>query len=254
MNSKYRTQPFTIIHSASWGGIFAVYALLSRPDLFNAAIAATPWVIYDGDGRYMRDQETKKPLAWDRKAVRLGIRYRVFCASLADVFDTEVPEEWRADLFTLIETTPKLDWLLLTKRPKVAREFLTPRPVLPNVWLGTTVENQKMANLRVPLLLDTPATVRFLSMEPLLEEVDLYRGGFSFLHRIKSPTGKQHERLDWVICGGETGPHARDMNVAWARSLRDQCAGSSAAFFMKQMTRRAPIPADLLVREFPGGV
>ena len=193
----------------------------------------------------------KKPLAWDRKAARLGIRYRVFCASLADVFDAEVPDAWRVDLFVLIEATQNLDWLLLTKRPKVAREFLTARPVLPNVWLGATVVNQKMANLRVPLLLDTPAAIRFLSMEPLLEEVDLYRGGFSLLHCVKSPAGKQHTRLDWVIVGGESGPQARDMDPAWARSLRDQCAGSAAAFFFKQMTRKAAIPPDLMVREFP---
>lgn len=116
----------------------------------------------------------KQPLAWDRKAAKEGRRARVFCASLADVFDAEVDEAWRDDLFALIDQTPNLDWLLLTKRPAVARKVMPERP-RPNVWLGVTVEDQKMADLRIPLLLETPAAVRFLSMEPLLGPVDMKR-------------------------------------------------------------------------------
>jgi protein gp37 len=218
----------------------------------------------------------RKPLAWDRVARREGRRQRVFCASLADVFDTEVPTEWRADLFRLIEATANLDWLLLTKRPKVARDFLTPRLVSPNVWLGVTVENQKMAELRVPLLLDTPAAVRFLSCEPLLEAVDLrslrYDSGTRLpwsmrvnnekcsLNALRgvttwpgchfqSPTIKQRNyficdevygsegearRLDWVICGFESGPRFRPGNPDDARKLRDQCVAAGVPFLFKQ--------------------
>ncbi len=177
----------------------------------------------------------KKPLTWDRKAARLGIRPRVFCASLADVFDTEVDPIWRENLFTMIDLTPHLDWLLLTKRPKVAAEYFSGEPTPPNVWIGATVESQKMAQARIPHLMEINAPVRFLSMEPLLEPVQLRVG----------------ELPDWIIVGGESGPHARTMNPDWARELRELCASWDVPFFFKQMTRKGPIPADLMVREFP---
>ncbi len=140
----------------------------------------------------------KKPLEWNREALALAQRPRVFCASLADVFDHEVAVSWRVDLFTLIRQTPHLAWLLLTKRPENAASMIrgvhfsghapgdteglktqawaarwadgTPPE---NVWLGTTVEDQERANERIPKLLKVPAAVRFLSCEPLLERVDL---------------------------------------------------------------------------------
>ncbi len=233
----------------------------------------------------------KQPLAWNRKAAKEGVRYRVFCASLADVFDAEVPDEWRLDLFRLIVQTPWLDWLdwlLLTKRPKVAREFLsnfamapgksgflthngdTPRGwggtgeiihgvghdqqwPLPNVWLGTTVENQAMAEARILHLLATPAAVRFLSMEPLLGPVDLTAVPWSFngcsgetVKTINALTGNITVNdsvfgggggvvgLDWVITGGESGPGARPSHPDWFRSLRDQCAAAGVAYLHKQ--------------------
>ncbi len=203
-----------------------------------------------GPGRPRRQTSPanwKKPAAWDRKAARLGIRYRVFCASMADVFDAEVPAAWRLDLFKLIVATPNLDWLILTKRPKIAREFMRgfdPGPPA-NVWLGTSVENQKMADLRIPYLLDTPARVRFLSCEPLLGPVDI--GPFV----VKTPGYAYQYNLHWLIAGGESGRRARVMDPDCARSLRDQCSAAGVAFFMKQMGRRATIPPDLLVREFP---
>ena len=177
----------------------------------------------------------KKPLTWDRKASRLSIRYRVFCASLADVFDAEVDPMWRENLFTVIDLTPNLDWLLLTKRPKLAAEYFGSEPTPPNVWMGTTVESPKMAAARIPHLMRINAPVRFLSMEPLLEPVQLKIG----------------ELPEWVIVGGESGPGARTMNPDWARDLRDFCESWGVAFFFKQMTRKTPIPGDLKVREFP---
>lgn len=195
-----------------------------------------------------------KPLAWNRKAKAEGTRYRVFCASLADVFDNHksILPEWRADLWHLIDATPHLDWLLLTKRPQNIGRFMpnyshTER-IWPNVWLGTTVENQTEADRRIPHLLAVPAAVRFLSVEPMLGPVTI---------RDYLPYGDSGPLVDWVICGGESGPGARPMQIDWARSLRNQCKQAGVSFFMKQMggVRKpfAPIPDDLMIREFPNG-
>lgn len=164
----------------------------------------------------------RKPLAWDRAAHQTGTRPRVFCASLADVFDNHasIATEWRADLWQMIRATDDLDWLLLTKRPQNIAKMLPPdwADGWPNVWLGTTVENQTEADRRIPHLLAVPAAVRFLSCEPLLGPVDLMGA----------------HGIDWVICGGESGPGARPMQAVWARSLRDQCASAGVAFHFKQ--------------------
>lgn len=180
----------------------------------------------------------KAPLSWNRKAAKEGRRMRVFCASLADVFDTEVPDAWRDDLFALIDQTPNLDWLLLTKRPAVARKVMPPEP-RPNVWLGTTVEDQKMAEVRIPHLLETPATVRFLSMEPLLGSVDLTQWVHPFGGTDEAPCDRSccdtpRGPLHWVITGGESGPGARPTHPEWFRSIRDQCAAAGVPFLFKQ--------------------
>ncbi|WP_218243208.1 phage Gp37/Gp68 family protein [Comamonas fluminis] len=168
-------------------------------------------------------------------------RPRVFCASLADVFDNAVDPQWRADLFSLIAQTSNLDWLLLTKRignvkPMLAElahgsdpdlSLLDMMP-LPNVWLGATVVNQEEADRDIPKLLAMPAKVRFLSMEPLLGPVNLV----PYLYDIHLDNGEKP--VDWVIVGGETGPGARPMHPGWARSLRDQCAAANVPFLFKQ--------------------
>jgi protein gp37 len=156
-------------------------------------------------------------------------RQRVFCASLADVFeDRDELIAWREDLFKLIESTPNLDWLLLTKRPENI-EPMMPGPWFAkfpqNIWMGTTVENQKMANERILILVNIPAVVRFLSVEPLLENVDLHL---------------RKEYVNWVICGGESGKDARPMLPAWARSVRDQCREIDVPFFFKQWGEWGP--------------
>lgn len=200
----------------------------------------------------------RTPLSWDRAAKRDGFRRRVFCNSLSDVFDAEVPDAWRDDLFTLAQKTQHLDWLLLTKRPQVARKYFEPYRIKgppSNVWLGTTVEDQKMADLRIPILLSIPARVHFLSCEPPLGPIDLRR----WLPRFRDGGVRDFESdrpwgspfLDWIIAGGESGPHARPSHPDWFRSLRDQCQADGVAFFMKQMTNKGPIPTDLFVREFP---
>lgn len=211
----------------------------------------------------------RQPIKWNKRAARDGVRRRVFCASLADVFDNQAPEEWRMDLYALIGMTPHLDWLLLTKRPQNIAKFMPPTqgaPFFPNVWLGTTVENQEEADRRIPHLLAAPAAVRFLSCEPLLGPVQLhpswlpcpkcrgrgwYLEQFSDNHRtacaecirlsraagVTIERGQQATsgpRIDWVIAGGESGPNARPMHPDWARGLRDQCVAASVPFFFKQ--------------------
>ncbi len=188
----------------------------------------------------------KQPLRWNKNAERAGIRKRVFCASLADVFDNQVPEEWRADLFDLIRATPMLDWQLLTKRPQNIAKMLPADWVdgYPNVWLGTTCEDQTEADRRISHLLGVPASVRFLSCEPLLGQIDLYSVGVGQYLRANvlvrysdhcfgnplTPTAS----IDWVIAGGESGPGARPSHPDWFRSLRDQCAAAGVPFFFKQ--------------------
>lgn len=197
----------------------------------------------------------KKPLAWNRKAAKEGRRFRVFCASLADVFDAEVPQGWRGELFDVIKATPHLDWQLLTKRPQVALKFFTDRPDLqglPNVWLGTTVESQKMADLRIPTLMSVPGVVkRFLSCEPLLGPIDLDETVRRARLAVSVASPVATASIDWVIAGGESGPKARAARPDWFRSLRDQCAATGVPFFFKQWGEWAPLDGTGLVSEQP---
>jgi protein gp37 len=202
----------------------------------------------------------KKPLKWNREAEKDGERRRVFCGSMMDVFewhDSEVTgaqmASARAKLWGLIEATPWLDWLLLTKRPENAPSVLPDRwwfaQLPPNVWMGTTVENQEYADLRIPNLLKIPARVRFLSCEPLLGPIDLRPWlGLECTHEdaytepdtnaVICRECDEAEHLDWIIAGGESGHHHREHQLEWSRSLRDQCAAAGTAFFFKQLGER----------------
>ena len=182
-----------------------------------------------------------------------GGRRRVFCASLADVFeDRQSLVEPRTRLYRLIHQTPNLDWLLLTKRPqnvaglnaRFACEVDTyeaeafSKVWMRRIWLGVSVEDQARADERVPLLLQTPAAVRFLSIEPLLGQVNLHgRLGPA----VFSGTKCWDRGIDWVIAGGESGPSARPMHPDWPKSLRDQCLAAGVPFFFKQWGEWAPI-------------
>lgn len=231
----------------------------------------------------------KKPLKWNRAAAASGQRLRVFCASMADVFEAQSPVSAaytgqtaevptgggrtrtvrfvdiaaeRLRLLRLIYDTPHLDWLLLTKRPEnitlalgAAHNLLEPGtdedfafsswlyrwavgypPA--NVWLGTSVENQEQADIRVPQLLAAPAALRFLSCEPLLGPVDLGRYLCGCRTCLPTGTGTDAEgwpaHINWVIVGGESGHGARPMHPGWVRAIRQQCEDQGTAFLLKQ--------------------
>jgi protein gp37 len=187
----------------------------------------------------------REPLAWNRAAAaKTGATY-VFCASLADVFDNEVDPLWRRDLFELIEATPNLTWLLLTKRIgnvlKMTDVTNGCRDLPPNTAVGATMANQeeydrdRMKLWEIKQLRDPVFT--FGSFEPLLGHIILDK-----------------HAPDWCIVGGETsqGSHkARHAAPDWMRSMRDHARHLGRSFFVKQMTNKGSIPADLMVREFP---
>lgn len=184
------------------------------------------------------------PVKWNREAAARGKPHLVFCSSLADVFESHpsIRQDWRDQLWALIRATPYLTWQLLTKRPSRIRQYLPADwgDGYSNVWLGTTVENQRWADIRIPQLLSVPAKVHFLSCEPLLGPLDLTRYlGRAATHSSPNSDKKFTKGIDWVIVGGEKtamGEGARPMSAAWVRGLRDQCAASRprAAFFFKQ--------------------
>jgi len=170
----------------------------------------------------------------------------VFCASLGDVFDNAVPPHWRSELFGLIYVTPKLDWLLLTKRIGNAAAMLradAPEGVdmasLPNVWIGATICDQAEADRDIPKLLKVPAGKRFLSLEPLLGFVDLTR--WLAVGGLYTDLGLSNPGIDQVIVGGESGPGARPMHPGWARRVRNQCQDAEVPFLFKQWGEWRPI-------------
>lgn len=202
------------------------------------------------------DAYWRQPLRWDRAAAKAGERRRVFCASLADVFEDR-PDlvEPRFRLFALIERTPNLDWLLLTKRPENIERLWPAGSVgmlgAPNIWLGTTAEDQARADERILHILRVQAAVRFLSLEPLLGPVDLpfFNGCRGCNHpgnllpawnehgRCSECDGTRHEPsgIDWAIVGGESGPNARRCDVSWIRSVVAQCREARVPCFVKQL-------------------
>jgi len=194
----------------------------------------------------------RQPSAWNKAAAKAGERHRVFCASLADAFegeDTMPASEWRKvqdarrRLFAIIESTPHLDWLLLTKRPENIPAILPRywnRDGLDNVWLGCSVENQATADERIPHLLRCPAAVRFLSCEPLLGPIELNPAWLSTDATDICPACGDIEcncgTIDWAIIGGESGAGgARPCDVAWIRSLVQQCKAAGVPAFVKQL-------------------
>jgi len=195
--------------------------------------------------RKTSDTYWKQPLKWNRDAAGMKEKPRVFCASLADVFDEEVPDKWRDELASVIGRTPNLNWMLLTKRPENFKPWVN-FGCFSNVWFGVSVEDQKRFDLRIPLLMKAPAKVKFLSVEPMLGPIDLGRWPY--------PTANMNppkSSIDLVIVGGESGPKKRPFELDWARSVRDQCREARVPFFMEQVDKVREIPQDLMIREMP---
>lgn len=229
------------------------------------------------------DDYWKQPGRWNSRARESGVRTKVFCASLSDWLDNEVPAEWLARLLAWLVLTPHLDWLLLTKRPQNWQSRLEAVAALEgtpfkssaayaklwlsgyqshNVWVGVTAENQAMADERVPLLLSIPAKVRFLSCEPLLGNIDLTDivsgnaanvGGESHLNSLSLEEYEPEDDeefggalINWVIVGGESGGGARPCSLEWIRSIVHQCQQAAVPAFVKQLG------ADPFVQLLPG--
>jgi len=198
----------------------------------------------DAQRKPMSEDYWRAPIKWNAKAERAGTRRRVFCASMADVFEIAPARNVdanltmtaaRARLWDLIERTPALDWLLLTKRPHNIERLLAPRWLSEfpsNVWLGITAEDQERYDKRWPILrsLSVSPTVRFVSHEPALGPLDLLA-----LPHDSRDEWDLLELPDWIITGGESGPGARPYDLGWARDLVAQTKGSPIAMFVKQL-------------------
>lgn len=277
------------IADASWdSSVPHQYRALTKPS------KAGP--VWTGRINIAPDHILTQPLRWTRPR-------RIFVNSMSDLFHENVSTEWVDKIFAVMALTPWHTYQILTKRPERMRDYIHAvvynepcrinehiadlagddkidswSPPLPNVWLGVSVEDQDTAEDRIPLLLDTPAAIRFVSCEPLLESIDLDQmdmpDGDSYISALKSltwqeyydrcwkgtekteaesmdalldyhnlsalPDGKMHNTLDWVIAGGESGPDARPMHPDWVRVLRDQCADAGVPFLFKQWGEWAP--------------
>ena len=202
---------------------------------------------FTGEVRFNEDW-LDQPLRWKKPR-------KIFVCAHGDLFHETVPDEWIDRVFAVMALAPQHTFQVLTKRPERARAYLTgpawaatlPTELLAqgtekaqrdhwplrNVWLGASISDQASADQRIPHLLAAPAAVRFISAEPLLGEVDLKATRYGHMAAIS--------RLDWVIVGGESGPHARPMHPDWARSLRDQCAAAGVPFLFKQWGEWLPL-------------
>lgn len=242
----------------------------------NGNVVWTGKIAIAPDRIFLEPLRRKEPTTW-------------FVNSMGDLFHEDVPNVAIDHVFAVMALCPQHTFQVLTKRAKRMQAYIAevmhdqdlglsrfgiaalwrglhgpeghcPAWPLPNVWLGVSAEDQTRADERIPLLLQTPAAVRFVSCEPLLGPIDLTEIEHAPAHCLHALAGIKAEtdgtasygaRLDWVIVGGESGPGARPMHPGWARTLRDQCAAADVPFFMKQMTKKAPIPDDLMVRQFP---
>jgi protein gp37 len=210
------------------------------------------------------------PIKWNRLAAVAGKRELVFTCSWSDFFH-EAADEWRPEAWEVIKATPMIEYQILTKRPEriVDNLPLDWGPGYPNVWLGTSVETQKYAALRIPELLSAPAKVHFVSCEPLLGPLNLHGVLGEFLvdqpafhedgegNLFEIPRVHARKGLDWVICGGESGPDFRPMMTQWAIDIKAQCDAAGVPFFGKQRSgTKNELPLLINGREwkaFPAG-
>jgi protein gp37 len=179
------------------------------------------------------------PLRWKKPR-------RIFVNSMSDLFHEKIPTEWINTIFGVMHAAPWHIYQILTKRAELMRAWAFPNTGLAqmkNIWLGVSVENQKTADERIPLLLQTPAAVRWVSYEPALGPVDFTDiMGQNYLKEFETPADIKIPRaLDWLVAGGESGPGARPAHPGWFRAVRDQCAAAGVPFFFKQWGEWAPV-------------
>ena len=236
--------------------------------------------VWNGEVRF-NEQWLDQPIRWKKPRM-------VFVCAHADLFHEHVPTEWIDSVFAVMAMARQHVFQVLTKRPGRMRQYLS-EPIgarlgdtvierlercidyryqgflvtwpwahtfderwpLPNVWLGTSVENQVTVNERTLPLRLTPAAVRWMSIEPLLEPIYLLKPVIVYSPESFEPSKEYLHPLNWVVVGGESGPGYRPMDPDWARSIRDECAVAGVPFFMKQMAGKKPIPDDLKIRQFP---
>jgi len=196
-------------------------------------------------------EKLDEPLKWRKPQ-------RIFVNSMSDLFHHYVPDNFICDIFARMKFAKQHTFLILTKRPEIMRDFFkawdSKNWPLPNVWLGVTAENQEMADLRIPILLQIPAAIRFVSIEPMLGPIDLSQWFPWDSFRKSLPGWKRNpdykQGLHWIICGGESGPKVRPMHPDWVRSIRDQCQTADVPFFFKSWGEwaynRQPNKNDLL--------
>lgn len=207
--------------------------------------------VWTGEVR-LNEQWLTQPMRWKRPRM-------VFVCAHADLFHDAVPDEWIDLIFSAMELSPQHTFQVLTKRASRMRDYINSRAwknyPLPNVWLGVSVEDQAAADVRIPLLLDTPAAIRWISAEPLLGPVDISDHlwgranpcddcpqdadcdcGFTPRHKVTLEPA-----LHWVVVGGESGLNARPMHPQWARDLRDQCEAAGVPFLFKQWGEWLPM-------------
>ena len=216
----------------------------------------------DDYGRWNGNVRLNRP--WLEQPLKWKKPRRIFVCAHSDLFHENVPDKWIDMVFAVMGTAKQHVFQVLTKRPERMRNYIVggakerlaegARPLditiwyggwpLKNVWLGTSVEDQESLNVRWPALRETPAAVRWLSIEPLL-------GGITLDGGVDGPDHLVGTRPDWMVVGGESGPGYRPMAADWARLIRDQCDYAMCAFFMKQMAGKKPIPADLMIRQYP---
>ena len=181
-----------------------------------------------------------QPVRWKKPRM-------VFVCSMGDLFHEDVPNTFLDCVFEMMKRAPQHIFQVLTKRPQRMAEYLAlyDEGDMPHVWVGVSVEDQRSVDERIPILLQVPAAVKWVSAEPLLDRLDIY---------------DHWHKLDWVVCGGESGARARPMVIGWARWLMEQCRYYHIPFFMKQLSQAdAPktfrdfesFPKDLQVREYP---
>lgn len=190
-------------------------------------------------------EQWRKPLDWNERTPGASV-----LIDLCDPFDPDVDKNWREQMFWTIERTPRLTWLLLTKRPGHALQYWPTswcrRPPT-NALIGVSVEDQASADDRIPLLLKVPSERRWISAEPLLGPIDLH------LHETAQGSGRIRDGVHWIVVGGESGPGARECRLEWVQSIVEQSRGAEIPCFVKQLGSRACVAGRAMRLRHPKG-